>query len=125
MTTEDQPISAEKVALVLNSQQIHKSVRNYLINECDVSKDKIDGLVRSLVDQKVEEILRHHILSSHFFERLIGQTIMKLVKEGVQTGQWYDSKKPFTAFLQNEIGKAVHDLVREKYDIAVKEKKDD
>lgn len=121
MTTENQSVN-----LTIPTQQIHKAVRNCLINEYGASKEVINNIVRTYVEQKVEEILREHILQANWFNSFIERTITSLIKEGVQSGEWrYDKKEPFTKFVKKEVRDAIQQHVIDNFDIKITEKNDD
>lgn len=112
----------ENVAMVLTPQQVHKSVRNYIINELDVSKSKIDEMVRQLVENRVDIILRDQILDSKWFYNIIERTVMSIMKEGVSSNTWYDKNEPFKKYIERIIANTIQDLVIDSYDISINEK---
>ena len=113
----------QQVSLTITPQQLHKSVRNVLVNELDLSKKKIDDMIKEIVEERVDKILQNHILNSTFLHSLIEHAVFKMIAEGVKTGYWYEEKNmPFTKFIQNETSKAIQAAVLKQFEIKIEEK---
>ncbi len=97
----------------MSTSNIHKSVRNYLVNELDISKEYI----HDYVDKRLDGFIQQYIVEnchSHKIKQTIAETVFQNIERGFQNGNYgrTDFETVVIAIIRSEVAARVKDLIK-------------
>jgi hypothetical protein len=110
----------DKIAII-GKKDIHVAITNYIHNELHITRDDIIEVMK----KKTEQILEHRIkelFDSKAFHELVGLKVMQFIKEGKKNN--YFDRDSFEKFITSVVRERVEEMIFQRYEIEIKEKKE-
>lgn len=110
----------ENLNIKISGHEIYKAVRNYLINEHQITKDYVKTEIEKIVSKEVEKYVKQ-MLDTKEFSRNIRAAIGDYMSKGVPGRQIYSDNTAFNVWLESEVKKIIKEDVLSKYKISIGE----
>lgn len=110
----------DNVNIKISGHEVYKAVKNFLINEQQITKDYIKIEIEKIVSKEVEKHVKQ-MLDTKEFSRNIRNAIGDYMSKGVPGRSLYTDSTAFNVWLEQEVKKIIKEEVLSKYKISIGE----
>lgn len=113
----------------ITSSQLHKTVRNIMLNDLGLTKknieDELRSNIREIAEKTAERIINERMLKDGFLIDLAKCAIMKIMNEGKIYRRYEFTTVDFDEYLNQIMTSTFKEMLKDRFELNIKEKKHD
>lgn len=100
----------------ITATQLHKAIRNYLINELNVTQNTVRTELEQIIEKHIEKEINKILKESDYIEKMILKHVTNVLNNGVGDGY---NKQPINSFIKKELENQVKTQIMERFNISL------
>lgn len=113
----------ENINVKISGHEVYKAVRNYLVNENQVTKEFIKEEVEKIISKQVEEVISKK-LETNRFSTEIRKAIVDYMNTGIPPKYPTGPYRAFDNWLEEQVKIIIKEELLAKYSVDVNKKED-